>query len=261
MYEDIRRPTLLKPIPLLFIRSLSTIYYFSKFVQNGSPDKPKQLFTSNVDFLSESIGKLGNRLSQKTFLQTAEDLTALNSSPHNAIQDRLEKITIQLSEQCEKALPQTEQAYKELKMALIDLYKDSVQKVGVLVIDNNNEPQRVEKIVNTLKNFCFFDTDNVCYPSAEYSGKLTDTDFAFFTSTRPPQIHDLVKSLKTYRKPGLAITYIDKEDRLDEQAIRHGSQLQRSGFYVLYKVFTPIRLFTSIDKVYMKYHLQTDTVA
>ncbi len=258
MYEDIRRPTLLKHIPLLLIRGLSTVYYFSKYAQNQIPEKINALFISNLDYLGSCITEMGTLLSRQNLQTLAQEMVQIKKVPVGSIQKVLEETTVKLSEACEAAPKEIERAYKELRMTWIERYKNTVEKIKVLVVDNNQEPERVEKIATTLKNFCYYDAGKTGYPSPEYSGMLTETDFAFFASTRPAHIHDLAKSLKAYRKPGLAVVHIEKEMSSDEQAIRHGAQLQRVGFYVLYKVFTPIRLFTSIDKVYMKYYLENE---
>ncbi len=256
MYEEIRRPKLLKPIPMLFIRSLSTIYYFGKYVGDNVPEKPRDLFITNLDYLSTGLKNLGNYLSDCQFNNIGEKIEQLNSISGSEIQKKLEEATVELSQLCEQQQNAIDCAIKELRMKFMENYRNTVTKIGVLVIDNNNEPEAVNKISSILNNFCYFDTERTPFPSKDYPALLANADFAFFTSTHPSQIHDMVNSLRRgYRKPGLAIAYLEKQKAPDDQAIRHGAQLQRSGFYVLYKVFTPIRLFTSIDKIYMKYHL------
>jgi hypothetical protein len=257
MYEEIRRPTLLKHIPMLFIRSLSTIYYFGRYVDSRVPEKAGKLFTSNVNFLSDRLNDFGNHLSDHQFNNIGEKIKQLASVPAGEIQKQLENTTIELSQLCEQQPDTVECAFRELRMKFAEDYRNTVKNIKVLVIDNNNEPDGVNKIFSILNNFCYFETESTTFPSTEYPAQLASSDFAFFTSTYPSQIHDLVNSLmRGYQIPGLAIAYLEKEKTGIEQAIRHGAQLQRGGFYVIYKVFTPIRLFTSIDKIYMKYHLQ-----
>jgi hypothetical protein len=260
MYEEIRKPTLLKHIPMLLIRSLSTIYYFGKYSQKITPQRQIEIFESNIGFLSSIVFKIGEHLNQEIFQDISKKICELKNIPKKEIQKSLEKITIELSKACDKSYSDLKKVIKNLRMEFIELYSDSVEKINVLVIDNNHEPERVEKIASILINFCYYPTEKAPYPSQDYSQKLVNSDFAFLASTHPPQIHNLVKSLKTYKKPGLAIAYIEKNGDADAQAIRHGAQLQRGGFYVLYKVFTPIRLFTSIDKIFMQYHLQEKPV-
>jgi hypothetical protein len=92
--------------------------------------------------------------------------------------------------------------------------------------------------------------------SYDYSSKLIASDFVLFYCISSPEIHKQVNSLTTYHIPGLAMMHFDKDVAFNQEAIRHGAQLAKIGFCVLYKMFTPIRLFTTIDKTYLQYNLQ-----
>jgi hypothetical protein len=85
---------------------------------------------------------------------------------------------------------------------------------------------------------------------------MLDSDVVLFCSTASPNIHHQVKSLQNFKKPGLAIVQMEKDVAEDKEAIRHGSQLMKTGFPVLIKMFTPLRLFTTIDKIYLLHQLQ-----
>ncbi len=256
MYEEIRSPKLLKPIPMQIIRSLSPIYYYSKFRKNSAPQKVQQIFLSNIEYLSTFLILLSKNLKKVALSDLSQEVKDLKSSTQSDLLQKLDSITIRLSNAFEKSQDDVHNAIKDLRQKTIELYKQEVTRIQILMVDNNNEPERVQKVVSTLMNFCYYDVEKTRYPSSEYSEKILPSDFTFFASTHPSHIHDLVKSLHTYKKPGLAIAYIEKDGKVDKQAIRHGAQLQRADFPVLYKVFTPIRLFTSIDKIYMKYNLQ-----
>jgi hypothetical protein len=256
MYEEIRRPKLLKPIPLIIIRSLSSLYYFAKYIQNSAPEKSQRIFSSNIEFLFTLLDILGKEFKQKQFFDLARRINQLINEKNTNLLQNLEKITIDLAGFCDNYQNAIHQAMKVLREQIVNMYKQKVTKIQVVVVDNDNDPAGTEKIANILHNFCHYQVEKTKYPSSDYSGKMVNSDFTFITSTHPPQIHELVKSLKTYKKPGLAIAHIEKEGKANEQAIRHGAQLQRGGFPVLFKIFTPIRLFTSIDKIYMKYNLK-----
>jgi hypothetical protein len=198
---------------------------------------------------------VGEESSDNSLLAISKKFAELKITPVEDQQDKLEKTTVALSERCKDIQADLQKSYKSLRLQLIDLYKDKTKKIKVLVVNNDNDSERLDKIVSLLQNFCYYSTDKINYPSPRYAEKMVATEFAFFLSTHPSGIHELVKSLNTYHIPGLAIAYIERNGKTDEQAIRHGAQLQRAGFYVLYKIFTPIRLFTSIDKIFMKYYL------
>lgn len=255
MYEDIRKPDILRNIPLLLIRGLSPVYYFCRFINNHSTEKAENIYLGHLNFVASLVRRMGEELKSKELCQLATRLTMLENIADTSQIKELEKITSSLSEVCTKKRTPIEQMFRNKKSEFVNLYHQNIEKLKVLLVDNNNEPERVNKIASLLQNFCYYELDTSRHNAYNYSKKLIENDFIFFASTHPATIHDLFKSLNTYKKPGLAVAYIEKDGKVDRQAIRHGAQLQKVGFQVLYKVFTPIRLFTSIDKIYMKYQL------
>ena len=77
-----------------------------------------------------------------------------------------------------------------------------------------------------------------------------------FYSIASPEIHNQVRSLETFHKPGLALAKIEGNGSPDKEIIRHGAQLMKMGFCVLFKMFTPLRLFTTIDKTFIAFNMQ-----
>lgn len=255
MYDEIRKPRLLKDIPLLLIRGLSPVYYYCRYANHQNPEKAEQIFLTHLNYVASQLRFLGEELKNKDLCEQTTRLRMLENMPPKNRLSELEDITQKLSKTVSGIRTEVEKVFKEQKTNFINIYNQDVKKLQVLVVDNNREPERVTKLESTLKNFCYYEADKASIHSYNYPEKLVKSDFIFYASTHPASIHSDIKSLKTYQKPGLAIAYIEKEGVADRQAIRHGAQLQKSGIPVLYKVFTPIRLFTSVDKLYMKYHL------
>ena len=50
---------------------------------------------------------------------------------------------------------------------------------------------------------------------------------------------------------------LKKDKKFDQQTLRNGAWLERKGHEVLYKIFTPLRLFTTVDKIYMKFQFHS----
>jgi hypothetical protein len=255
MYEEIRKPRLLSDIPSIIIRPLPCIYYYSSYAGAHIPDHTKTLFINNVTYLSEAVKRLGKKLNQDKYVQISNTLNGLVTQPITNLRSQLEKATLDLATLCTKNRSELRKGTAEFKIELNALYKEMVPALKILVVDNNGASERLSKLIKTLTGFCLYDVDNTTWSSHDYAKKQIDSDFIVFTSTASPEIHDLVKSLVTYHKPGLAMVHIDSDGKTDQQSIRHGSQLLKIGFPVLFKVFTPIRLFTTIDKTYMKFHL------
>jgi hypothetical protein len=130
-----------------------------------------------------------------------------------------------------------------------------VNTINVLLIDNSCGEQDITKVAGTLKKLCYYHTNLTEPVSSDFSSKLLASDFALFYCISSPDIHKQVHSLTTYQIPGLAMMQIDRDVAINQEAIRHGAQLMKNGFCVLYKMFTPIRLFTTIDKTFLQYNL------
>ena len=126
------------------------------------------------------------------------------------------------------------------------------------LINNNNETEFVDKISSTLSSSCYYDVDKAKPGSEGFIDKIVNSDFVLFASATPQSIHEDVEYLETYRKPGLILAPIKKDEKLDQQTIRNGSWLKNRGYEVLYKIFSPMRLFTTIDKIMIRDFLQTN---
>ena len=72
MYDDIRKPNLLKNIPLVFIRALPSMYYFSKFSNSNIPDNARNLFQTNVEYLTMALRLLSKEIKDSEFEKLAK---------------------------------------------------------------------------------------------------------------------------------------------------------------------------------------------
>ena len=144
----------------------------------------------------------------------------------------------------------------EIKTALMDIYSSLVNTIHILVVDNSRGQQDIDKLLSILKNFCQYKVHHVDSESPDHVKSIIESDFILFYSISSPLIHQQVKSLDTYHLPGVAMVQFPKDADPDKEAIRHGAQLMKIGFPVLFKMFTPIRMFTTIDKTYIQYHLR-----
>ena len=256
MYEGIPRPRFLKDIPLPIIRGITPVYYFSKYAQNKTMPEVEQVYKTHIDYLSSSIKLLGDKINVAELSDISKIIPSFISSSRSELTSHIEKVISKLSELCNKNQENIRKEYVNIKSSIIQLYQDKVKKIKVLIVDVKEEPDKTNKLESILKNFCYYETDIFTPSSQDYSSSLIKNDFILFSSIYPSHIHDLVKALSTYKKPGMALAYIETNALADEQTIRNGAQLQKIGFPVLFKVFTPIRFFTTIDKFYFKHHMQ-----
>ena len=256
MYEEIRKPKLLKDVPTSLIRALPTVYYTNQFGKDNLTDRIQELYDSNVDFLHEALKIISHQLKNNEFAVLANKTLSLKDHASKELPAKTQEFSIELAELCTSFREELRNSNKEIKSQLSALYPSLVNTINVLLIDNSYGEEDISKVSGTLKNLCFYHVDQTEPVSADFSSKLLASDFALFYCISSPEIHKQVNSLTTYHIPGLAMMHIDKDVALNQEAIRHGAQLMKIGFCVLYKMFTPIRLFTTIDKTYLQYNLQ-----
>ena len=255
MYEDIRKPKMLKDVPLLLIRPLPSLYYFSQFASGNIPDIISELVSANIRYIQSAQIALGESIGVKEFSNLAELFHELCAIPQEQMKKKIEGLTRQLADLSTEHKTEIRAVMHELKTDLSDMYQKTVPSFSVLFVQYNGEKSSSHKIIQLLENFCFYQTEIIDRSDRGYSEKMIDTDFVIFNSTQLSLIHNDVISLSNFGKPGLAVVEVRKDKQPDSQSIRHALQLLRSGFQVLFKVFTPIRLFTSIDREYIRYHL------
>jgi hypothetical protein len=256
MYEEIRKPKLLKDVPTSLIRALPTIYYTNKFSGIEIKERVQDLYNSNVIFLRQALQQIGNHLNNQAFTTLAEEVLNLKGTPSLELFEHTQKISVKLGELCSLNREKLRKNNQQIKTELAALYPSLVNTIHVLLIDNSCGRQDINKIDGTLENLCYYHTDQSEPVATDFSSKLLASDFALFYCISSADIHKQVNSLTTYHVPGMAMMHIDKDVAINQEAIRHGAQLMKIGFCVLYRMFTPIRLFTTIDKTYLQYHLQ-----
>jgi hypothetical protein len=256
MYEEIRKPKLLKDVPTSLIRALPTLYYTNKYSTKDMSQRVQELYDSNVAFLSQALKNIGNQLNNKEFTDLSDKAPELKGIPSSELFQKTQDFSEELASLCTKTKDELRKNNREIKSRLTTLYPSLVNTINVLLIDNSCGKQDITKVASTLKNFCFYHVNQTEPTDSDFSAKLLNSDFALFYCISSPEIHKQVNSLTTYHVPGLAMMQIEKDVAINQEAIRHGAQLMKVGFCVLYKMFTPIRLFTTIDKTYLQYNLQ-----
>jgi hypothetical protein len=255
MYEEIRKPKMLQDVPLSLIRPLPVIYYTNKFANGDVPEKIKNLYLSNLTYLGDALGKTAKIVDNKDFQKISSSLAAIGDQISKEQLNEIQVLTLAMADLCKKTKQDLRKKNLELKTNLMDHYAKRIDPLKILVIAMEENAGNIQKVMGVLKSFCQYTVDCCHYDQTEVSEKIVDADFAVFSSTSSPDIHQQVKKLETYSTPGIALVPIDKKNNNLERAIRHGSQLLRAGFPVLFRMFTPLRLFTSIEKTYLDHHL------
>ena len=252
MYENIRKPGLLKDIPLLLIRALPALYYYGRYSINQDFPKGQKLYQENISYLNRVIAMMKGQLPYKKLITLDNILNDLKKIPNDQISPNVEHFTLALSELCSENPERCHNFYKENKQQLINLYRDSVTPLNILTKDILPE----EKLCHLLDDFCHYKVTHSSSTQENYPDQLTINDFVVLSSLSSSDIHKEIEQIDAFHKPAIVISTSKQTNPDDKIALRHAMQLIRTGIPVIFKILTPIRLFTSIEKTYFKYHTQ-----
>ena len=250
MYENIRKPGLLKNIPLLIIRALPSLYYYGKFGNKCNNSGCEQLYLQNLNYLKYALKLMNNQMSVNSLDQTIKILDHLDTNQNQEILSVIEHLTTNLSDYCNVNIQECRNFYKENKQKLIDLYRDTVSPLHVLVTDTQTD----QRLPHLLCDVCYYDVQHARINSDDFSTMLGTNDFIILTNLNSSDIHSQIEQINSFQKPAMVVTEIDDSTLQNKIAIRHAMQLIRRGLPVIFKIFTPIRLFTSVEKTFFKYH-------
>ena len=252
MYENIRKPGLLRGIPLLFIRALPALYYYGKFSGKSVFPRGQKLYQQNLDYLTKAIALMNIQISGSKLSPVQNLLNDIKNISPEKIDDAIEQLTFALSGFCSENPDFCHRFYKENKQQLINLYRESVTPLHILTSDA--EPE--EKLPHLLCDFCYYDVTRSSRHAEDYPDLLSENDFIVLTDLASSEIHREIERINAFHKPAMVVTMSDATTSENRTAIRHAMQLIRTGFPVIFKILTPIRLFTTIEKTFFKYHMQ-----
>ncbi len=253
MYEEVRRPGMLKSIPLLYIRALPALYYYGKYCQDSDFPRGRILFQQNLDYLIKAIDLLAGHGMQSHVLQLQALVEEVAKSPGHKIGNAVEQLTIALSEFCTEHKETCHTFYQANKKVLIDIYRNSVTPLHVL--SGDQEPPT--KLPHLLCDYCYYDVTQASSKSENYSDLISENDFIVLTDLASSEIHREIERIDAFHKPAMVVSMSDAKNSESKTTIRHAMQLIRTGFPVIFKILTPIRLFTTVEKTFYKYHMHT----
>ncbi len=255
----VRKPNIIKGIPAVIVRALPSIYYYGRYAGEKIPSAARTIFESHLNYLNQAIMKTAVIMRNPELEKLAAHVARFASLHPSRIEPAVYRLSGALSGifSAQKDIVRaTFDDDSETKNALIELFRTTVRRPGIAIIDNGNELEWVDKLATTLRSSCYYEA-NITRPLAEnFSGTMVASDFILFASATPQRIHEDVELLKTYKKPGLILGQLKKDEKLDQQTIRNGAWLRSRGYDVLFKLFSPLRLFTTIDKINIRFLLQ-----
>lgn len=255
----VQKPNIVRGIPTLLVRAMPTIFYYGRYTDQKISGRAKSCFDSHAIYLAQGIKKMAAAMNDKELATVAEKAENLSQIKPAQIEAELYQISRNLSTIFSAKKDLVKEKYEGAngaKDALAKLFRTTVKRPRIAVVDTSNELEWVDKLSTTLTDSCHYDTLKTRPLAENYTDQILQSDFVLFTSATPQRIHEDVEVLKHYKKPGLILGQLKKDDKLDQQTMRNGAWLKSRGYDVLFKLFSPLRLFTSIDKIHIRFLLQ-----
>ena len=255
----VQRPNIVRGIPMLIVRAMPTIYYYGRYAGHNISEQAKVYFESHVEYFIQALKKMDAALGDGELESATNKVANLSEIQPDQIEEKVFQISRSLSAIFSAKKDEIRKLYdgeNGVKNELIELYRLTAKSPKVALVDTSNEFEWMDKLANTLTDSCYYDIIKT-HPMAEsYTDDLLQGDFVLFASATPQRIHEDVENLRRYKKPSLILGQMKKDEKLDQQTMRNGSWLKSRGYDVLFKLFSPLRLFTSIDKINIRFLLQ-----
>ncbi len=254
-----RVPNVIKNVPILIVRAMPTLYYYGCYANESPPDQAKSRFLSYLKYFRNALVVLNEYLPDIKIEKIIEEADQIVPDSPRKLPDKIYDFSRRISQICQRHKEKLDHAIKRdgLNESLLELFDKAIPKDRILVIENQNDPDFAEAFTEKLVDKCQYEAKFVFSTIVDRLAEpILNSDFLIFTSAAPQSIHDNVEWLKTYNKPGLVLGNLKKENKQNQQIIRNGAWLRSRGVYVLFKIYTPLRLFTTIDKVFMRYLCQ-----
>jgi hypothetical protein len=258
MYGDIKKPFLLKDIPSVLLRSLPAIYYFSKYFNHATPYKTKTLFKTNAMFLSNALNYLGEKWNADELKHFGDIICKMSLKPYKMLFDGLENEIIKFADFCSNNKQLIKEDFGEVENRLHKLYQESVTKLQIFLFNPNGDHSTFDIVERNLYSFCDYNVLSSNPSKNHFCNYMLNSDFVVFVSIYDKRILADVKYIDTYSRPCLALGPGNFDQQKLREAIKNSDILLNKGIKVIYKMYTPIRLYTTIDKLYLKYHLKPD---
>ena len=154
MFEEIKKPKILKNVPSLLIRVLPPIYYYLHYVNKDSPKTSYPLFNSSLVYLKKCLTEIGDKTGLKEFSELAAQTDIFLEQNHDRLAPCFNEYVERLSFLCNNHHQEVKLYMREHRSPLKEVYLNSVKKLKVLLIENNPKSEISSELATKLENFC-----------------------------------------------------------------------------------------------------------
>jgi hypothetical protein len=206
-------------------------------------------------FLSNALNYLGEKWNLDELKQFGESICNLSLKSYKSLYSGLENEIVNLAKFCSNNRKLIKNHFGEVENRLQTLYRESVTKLQIFLFNPNGDHTIFDKVEQNLYEFCDYNVIASNPQKNHFSDFMLNSDFVIFLSIYEERIINDIKVLETYSRPGLALGSGNFDIDHSQQIYKNGDILLEKGIDVIHKMYSPIRLYSTIDKLYLKYHL------
>lgn len=141
-----------------------------------------------------------------------------------------------------------------------DIYWGRVYTKKITLIHQGDGVESAEKAAKSLREGCYYDV--TVMPETHIALKPMSSDFVVFLPTDGPIRPATLATASTLGLPILMLIDLGRKvETADPVMVRTAHQYTQTGLKVLYRPFTSLRLFTSVDTRYVDHLFQNPAFA
>ncbi|MCK4547966.1 MAG: hypothetical protein KAW17_11055 [Candidatus Eisenbacteria sp.] len=250
-------------IGLPLVRPLPTIFAYAQGVQSLQivPNVTEEEFYAHVDCLIDLLETacLRARIPASVCKGIAQKAVNLTRSGNDKLIERVNDLLTDLTNLSrihKSALKSELNARPEIYR---DIYWGRVYTKKITLV-HQKTPEAVERIANRLRKSCAYDV--AVEAEKDLTIKPTSSDMVLFHPTEGPIRPASLATAAAFGLPTLILIDLGrKTETADPVAVKIAHLYARSGLKVLYRPFTPLRLFSAIDSSYVEHLLRKPVFA
>ena len=169
MYEELKKPGILKHIPVPLIRALPCIYYYNNYRKSHNNEKVTKLLDSNINYLDEALVYMSNRLDIHQFKDVSRTIYQLKKDNSKQYTLHYTSAIEKLACVCECNIDKIKKFLKSEKSKLNDIYNKNILKLKITLVNIQGIEAQHKKLSSILTNNCNYDVDSTNANNSKYS--------------------------------------------------------------------------------------------
>jgi antirestriction protein len=251
------KPLRVAGITAPMLRPLPTIFTYARITAETDGQSVPALddeYTANVQALADIVDRANREADtpREAWQGIIEHLISITDLMGADLATSLDKLTADLTKLHQEHGKNLRKAITANPDAYRDLYRDKATAKKLLVCYSDEPSDQAESLERKLRERCYYDYESV---ARDWSVTRTgEADLVVFAPSQRPIPDSILSVVEAYGMPLLILMGGDKADDMENMALMKSEYLyRRRGYTVLRTPFTPARLYSAIDSLYLRH--------